>query len=134
MYLFGSILIFSIILYLQKKKIKNYLISWVIKNVEDKKSSFCRGPGQVARITYYRNNSEYNLYIPYSIKSIPGMLGNSIFLIKGNERINITQQPGIPYLVKLEDFCGDYFEIISPEGQIYQSKSLDITNFNKAKI
>ena len=62
-----------------------------------------------AYITYKRFNDEYKVYLPYSRKNCVKMLSYKVILQKenGSKEIDITQQPGIPYLLSAADLEGD---------------------------
>lgn len=62
--------------------------------------------GNHAVLCYTRLNKEYKLYVPYNrMKSLSSDI--TALLVKNGKEINITQQPGIPYLVSANDLGGE---------------------------
>lgn len=60
--------------------------------------------GSSASVSYLRLNKEYTLFVPYSRTKSLSMIEINAFLVKrGGEKVDITQQPGIPYLVSAYD-------------------------------
>lgn len=55
--------------------------------------------GKSVRIGYHRCGKDYMIVAPYRRDLVSKMSGTQVWSQKGDERIEITQQPGIPYLV-----------------------------------
>jgi len=66
---------------------------------------------QVAEISYVRIEHPYRVWVPYDRHLAGRSIGHTATLIRDNEEINITQQPGIPYLVTAEDLGGSEIRI-----------------------
>ena len=63
--------------------------------------------GKSAFIVYSRCGKDYMINVPYKRELVTQMSKCKVFLSKNNEMINITQQPGIPYLVSAKMLGGD---------------------------
>lgn len=60
-----------------------------------------------ASIIYERMGSQYILMVPYSRKYVAAMTQFKVELLRHDkEPLNITQQPGIPYIVTAHDLGG----------------------------
>ena len=69
-----------------------------------------------ASIIYERLGSQYILLIPYSRKHIAHMTQFTVELLRDDkEPLNITQQPGIPYLVSASDLGGSAIRIFNED-------------------
>lgn len=109
-YIFAFIgLIISLVSYYQEK-IKSYLGSLLFKcmmsimfETTESKENDLSIDKNIATINYTHNKKEYKFYLPYD--SIAAKTRSKrVFAIKedGSE-INITQQPGLPYLLTCND-------------------------------
>lgn len=109
-YIFAFIgLIISLVSYYQEK-IKSYLGSLLLKcmmsimfETTESKENDLSIDKNIATINYTHNKKEYKFYLPYD--SIAAKTRSKrVFAIKedGSE-INITQQPGLPYLLTCND-------------------------------
>ncbi len=66
-----------------------------------------------ASLVYIRDGKQYILNIPYN-KYIRGkMFKFNVYLMKDGNEINVTQQPGIPYLVTAKELGGDNFVLFN---------------------
>ena len=73
-----------------------------------------------ANIIYNHLAKDYIINVPYNKKKILSMLSLYVVLNKNGEEINITQQPGIPYLLTGEQLGGDNIIITNMDsGKIY---------------
>lgn len=84
------------------------LISRLLEQPE--RPQFAEGPG-FAIISYKRLGRTYNVYLPYRRREIPHDSNYKVYLIRGEKRIDITQQPGIPYFLTPEDLGGSGYEL-----------------------
>lgn len=73
---------------------------------------------RTATITYRHNDKLYKVVIPYNRRKIRSMSQSQVHLIKDGERVNITHQPGVPYLVSAEDMGGQAFIITNENEEI----------------
>lgn len=136
---FKKMLIYSIIIlfiislssiYFYQQKIKYFLISilihWIgeMDSQQNQNSSFKIHPnGKSATIKFKHLGKYYQVHVPYNKKLIRKMAGSQVQLIKkDDEPIDITQKPGIPYLVSAEHFDGKHI-IWKKFDQTYHFKS-----------
>lgn len=65
------------------------------------------------KIIYYNNDGKnYFVYVPYN-ESKKFMMDNlRVFLFKNNEKIDITHESGVPYMLKASDMGGEYIEVV----------------------
>jgi hypothetical protein len=85
-----------------------------LMNQVDSTFTICEGQ-KAASIKYSRFGTEYVLFVPYERKLAIKTGAHKAFLIKGQEKIDITQQPGIPYLVTPNELGGECIEIVGEE-------------------
>lgn len=65
-------------------------------------------------IPYQRNDNSYTIWIPYCRKLVPKMSAIRVFLrLKDGSKVDITQQPGIPYHVCAAVLGGEAIEAIN---------------------
>ena len=64
-------------------------------------------------IKYTYMNENYTLRVPYDKTKIATMVNYNVFSNKGNEMFDITQQPGIPYLVSANDLDVDGISVFN---------------------
>lgn len=73
-----------------------------------------------ATLQYHRMSSEYNLLIPYDRSKVAVMTQFRVELLRDNQDpVEITQQPGIPYLVSAEQLGGSGIKICNLETGLY---------------
>ncbi len=65
--------------------------------------------GSYIVIPYVFNGKEYNAYMPYCRKYLMQTSGAKVGLSKGKEYIDITQMPGVGYVMSAVDMGGDMF-------------------------
>jgi len=69
-----------------------------------------------ADITYQRIGQQYRISVPYHRKYVASMSQFKVCLIRtGKDSVNITQQPGIPYMICANDLGGDAIIITNEE-------------------
>lgn len=64
-----------------------------------------------ASITYSDNSEQYHLSVPYNPQHAIDMIFYKATLVNGSETRDITQQPGIPYLLSPKEIGGEYITI-----------------------
>lgn len=94
----------------QKIKMIMSLID-VLNNTQNTKSNpasfFVNDTDVSATISYERMGTKYILFVPYSREHVAQMTQFNVELLRdGKDSLNITQQPGIPYLVSANDLGG----------------------------
>lgn len=63
-------------------------------------------------ISYHYKEREYHLVIPIGTETLK-TIRYEVFLNKNNERMNITQQPGIDYKYSAADYGGESIKIVN---------------------
>lgn len=84
------------------------LLSHVLKKPQT--VHFTEGPG-FAIITYTRRGRSYNVYLPYHRRRAAHDGNFKVYLLREDKRVDITQQPGIPYFVTAEELGGTGYEL-----------------------
>lgn len=67
--------------------------------------------GGTAKIEYKRCGATYSVRVPYRRELVSKMAGSQVWCQRGADRIEITQQPGIPYQVTAQMLGGDYIVV-----------------------
>lgn len=113
-----------------KTNARTAIILRAISNSTSDNNSQCKfeinSDRKSATITYTHNNKIYRIIIPYNRRRIRSMSQHQVFLVKGNDRVDITHQPGIPYLITAEEMGGDSIIILDESNNII--KELDKTS------
>lgn len=86
---------------------KAYQIMQKIKLEVYKEPEFLIHSDTLASVSYSRGGQKYVHYLPYHKRKIAKMSSYQFTLHKGGEKINITHQAGIPYLLTVNDFAGE---------------------------
>jgi hypothetical protein len=112
-----------------KNKFRSYLMSRVKDELdrrmkeEDEKQVFKPlRKTKSAMISFDHGGKQHKAFVPYNRRKASTMIGKTVYLIKdenGDEvRENITQKPGIPYIVSAQDLGGKSIEVVDNEGQV----------------
>ena len=88
-----------------------------INDLKLSSSSFSVYGPTSAMITYNRCNIPYNLYVPYHSRLVSKMSPYRVFLVKDGNEVDITQQPGIPYMLTAESMGGTEL-IVRKSGEV----------------
>jgi len=67
----------------------------------------------------------HSVYIPYDRKKSSSMLRKKVFLIKENEKIDISQKPGVPYLITAKQLGGQKIVVEDLTGEIIKTYTED---------
>lgn len=76
-------------------------------------------PRTCGKISYFHQNKKYDLYLPYD-KKLLRKVGYSVFHELDGKKVEITQEPGLPYLVTPKMLGGG-------EVKVYKDEELKIT-------
>lgn len=60
----------------------------------------------------------HSIYVPYNRRNTTKMLRHNVFLLKGDEKIDITQKPGVSYVVSAADLGGEMIVVENKEGEV----------------
>lgn len=95
------------------------------------KQPYCIFNNNTANLSYENMGQTYKLYLPYRRDLISGMyLYNAQLIYPDQTYCDITQSPGIPYLVSAYDLGGVCIKIINnATGQSYEYKDKHIPMF-----
>jgi len=90
--------------YYLRSKLKLYVIDQVLKKLDDMSNAeeikfqpFRRT--QSAMITFEHGGKQYKLCIPYDNSKSRHMRRKKVYLFRGEDRIDISHKPGVPYLL-----------------------------------
>lgn len=107
-----------------KRLYLNLLFSYINYYFRSKDTSLTICPSRKAVcITYSKQGQSHNIYVPYNSRQIAKMSGHRAFLIKSEQETEITQQPGIPYLVTAEQLGGEQIKIVTLDETKYFDKA-----------
>jgi hypothetical protein len=67
------------------------------------------------RIKYPNFGSNYTLNVPYNPTFVAKMLNLHVTLVSDNEVTDITQQPGIPYMLSAEELGGNIISVVDED-------------------
>ncbi len=112
-------------LYYYRQSISNWGLRLLLKSFEsyrptDKPSFTICDTGRSACITYTRMGLTYTVYVPFEKRKVAKLSGIRVYLHKGNgEVVDITQQPGIPYLVTALMLGGDKIRVVGENNTVF---------------
>lgn len=89
-------------------KMYNYINGYIVP----KKGEACEDLETYKKIHYNNNDKNYCVYVAYNESKKFLMENIKVFLYKNNEKIDITQEPGVPYTLKASEMEGEYIEVI----------------------
>lgn len=84
-----------------------------------------------SHISYMHSGSKYQIYVPFDTELSSLMKDVSVFLHKPSEEIDITHQPGIPYLMSAASLGGYRIEFIKDNEILYSVEGLEICKTSK---
>ena len=99
------------------------------KTLESSNCSFTLNEtGKSATITYKRLGTPHMVHVPYSslLQSKSVIKDVKVFLLKGDEKIDITQQPGVRYLVSAHMLGGKAMMVTDNEDMIKYYGEYDV--------
>ena len=71
-----------------------------------------------AQVSYCRYGRSYHVNLPYRPELVRLMARTRVYLLRDGQRVDITQQPGIPYLVTARMLGGDGFVIVRDQQSV----------------
>lgn len=75
-----------------------------------------------ATIRFSSGGKIFSIYVPHDRSKSASMLRKKVFLIKkNNEKVDISQKPGIPYLISADHLGGDQILVENLSGEIIKS-------------
>ena len=109
--------------YYGKQKLQEYIMAKVMKELNDRMEKqteedlFKPFDGNSAMIKITTAGKTHSLYVPYNRKKSTIMLRRRVFLIKKGEKIDISQKPGVPYMICAADLGGESIIVEDLEGE-----------------
>lgn len=79
----------------------------LLKLILGSNSSYILFNNNHIEISYSCLGEKYFIRLPYNPRNKVKMIQFKAELISGDKKIDITQQPGIPYLINAKDLCGE---------------------------
>lgn len=108
--------------------VRNYLSNYIMEKVNQKIESLVKKESEEELFKPFHKDSVVvkfsdkgqmsSVYLPYRSNKSRVMLTRRFFLIKGEEKIELIQKPGIPFLVNASDLGGDKIIEEDLEGEI----------------
>ncbi len=78
-----------------------------------------------ALIKVSHGGKSHDIYVPYDRSKSSSMLRKRVFLIRDGEKVDLTQKPGIPYLVSAEHLGGSQILIEDLSGDVIRTFDLE---------
>lgn len=106
-----------------KTTIKNFIVNLVVDvavrigtrlYLKQKSATLC---GRSLKIPYKYNGVDYVVYVPFARNIRRKMRNTKVFLVKedGHNKVDISQQPGCPYLITADSLGGEKIEVVNCE-------------------
>lgn len=122
--------------YYGKRKLEGYIVKRVMDDLdrrmkqEEEEELFKPIHSNSAQIKVKTGGKTHSIYVPYNRRKSTSMLRKRVYLIKDSEKVDISQKPGIPYLVCAGDLGGESIIIENLDGDIVREYSEEqIPNF-----
>jgi hypothetical protein len=104
--------------WISDKKKKAGIVFCLVETLFTNKSTECciNDTNQSATVLYNRLGKKSTLFVPFNRNHVAQMISFKAELIfDGKPSLNITQQPGIPYMVDAKSLGGLYIKITNEE-------------------
>ena len=133
-YIFGA----SVGLYYGYQYGKSYLNNYIIKQVMDELNKKQEKDGVIfqplertksAVILYNHGGKEHKVCVPYDRSKSRAMLRKKVFLIRDDDRIEITHKPGVPYSLSAKDMGGNKIIVTKDNRTIKEYTDIEIPNY-----
>lgn len=114
-----------------KRKLEEYIVRRVMEDLdrrmkrEDEEEMFKPIHSNSAQIKVTHGGKSHKIYLPYNRRKSTSMLRKRVYLIKNGEKLDISQKPGIPYLICAEDLGGESIVIENLDGDVVHTYSKD---------
>ena len=118
-----------------KNKANKYIMDKVMEELNKRMENEQEGfkpmrKSTSALINIQHGGNTNSIYIPYNRRLVTKMLNTRAFLLKGEDKIEITHKPGVPYLVSAKQMGGDMIVIENKEGHVLNCyKDDEIPNY-----
>lgn len=115
--------------YYGKYKLQEYVLEKVMEELnnrmknEEEKESFKPIHTNSAVVKINTGGKDHSVYLPYNRKRSIPMLKSKVYLMKGEEKIEISQKPGIPYLICAADMGGESIIVENLDSEIIHTFS-----------
>ena len=113
--------------YYGKKELYRYVMKKVNEELdnrmENEEELFKPMHKNSALIKVTHAGKSHSIYVPYDRRKSTTMLTKKVYLIKNEEKIDISQKPGIPYLVSASQLGGTSIIIEDLYGEIVKTYS-----------
>ncbi len=115
--------------YCVKYKIRQYVADQVVKKVNEISNSeevkFKQFQGHPSALVIFDyGGKSYNLCVPFDQAKAIHMRRRNAYLVKGEERIEITHKPGIPYMISAKEMGGEKI-IVDKDGIVLKEYGAD---------
>jgi hypothetical protein len=118
-----------------KRKVSEYVMGKVFEELnkrmeqENKEEMFKPVEPNAAIIKVTSSGKTHSVYVPYNRKRCTAMLRKKVYLIKDGEKIELTQKPGIPYLICAANMGGTSIIVENLDGeQVFTFSENEIPN------
>lgn len=115
-----------------KKEFYNYVLGKVnqeldrrLKKEESDEAFRPAEKSKSALIKVNHGGKSHDIYVPYDRSKSSSMLRKKVFLIRDGQKVDLTQKPGIPYLVSAEHLGGTAILIEDLSGEVIKTFDLN---------
>ena len=115
-----------------KRKLEEYIVKRVLKELDNQienEDMFKPMHKNSAVIKLVSGGKKHSIYVPYNSRKSTTMLRRRVYLLKGEtdnpEKIDISQKPGIPYLICARDLGGFSILVENLDGEVVKTYNED---------
>ena len=105
-----------------KKKMEMYVMARVMdelnKRLDDEEGFTPMRKTTSAMLKIKDGGKVHSIYVPYDRKRRGQMVRHNVYLLKGEEKINISQKPGVKYMVSAKDLGGDMIVVEDKDSKV----------------
>lgn len=124
-YTFLGLSIVSATLYIYRNTIKSYIVQKIVDSIVkscdklDQEDTFKISPtGKSVTISFIYHNRKYNVFLPFDKSLISKYSGYQFYLETNDKITEISQKPGIPFLVTADQLGGTSIIVQNVEDDI----------------